>query len=253
MPVDYQNSKIYKLIPKAYNENDEILIYYGSTTQFYLSSRLAQHIQKFKNYLENNNKKIYMTSFSIFEKYSIDNVIILLVENYPCNSKAELEARERFYIDSNICVNKKIPTRTQKEYYNDNKEIIIEKVKNYYNHNKDVISEKNKLKYVDNKEKILENHKLFYNNNKDRIKERIKNYYENNKEIISNKSKMFREENKDLIKERKKKYYEDNKEKIIEKNNERITCEVCGIQFTYSNKNKHIITKKHKNFINNVN
>ena len=29
-----------------------------------------------------------------------DNVEIILIESYPCNSKAELEARERYWIES---------------------------------------------------------------------------------------------------------------------------------------------------------
>jgi hypothetical protein len=37
------------------------------------------------------------------------------LEKYPCKSKGELEARERYWLeDTENCVNKQIPTRTQK-------------------------------------------------------------------------------------------------------------------------------------------
>jgi hypothetical protein len=39
----------------------------------------------------------------------------VLVENYPCNSKDELKARERYYIENNDCVNINVPTITTKE------------------------------------------------------------------------------------------------------------------------------------------
>jgi hypothetical protein len=50
-----------------------------------------------------------------------------LVENYSCNSKKELETRERYYIENNECVNKNMPTRTMKEYQEENKEKIKKK------------------------------------------------------------------------------------------------------------------------------
>ena len=44
-----------------------------------------------------------------------DNVEIILVESFPCNSKAELEARERYWIETlKPTLNKAIPTRTPK-------------------------------------------------------------------------------------------------------------------------------------------
>ena len=45
----------------------------------------------------------------------MENCKIELVENYPCNSKEELTAREGFYIQSNECVNKLVAGRTQRE------------------------------------------------------------------------------------------------------------------------------------------
>ena len=118
---NYQNSKIYKLI------NDEMpnKIYYGSTAQKYLCSRLATHKQ--------DSKKRKNRSKELFE---YGKVKIILVENYPCNNKLELLQREKFYIVNNKCINKSIPTRTQKEYYQDNKQEIIRKNLEYRKKNK---------------------------------------------------------------------------------------------------------------------
>lgn len=93
----YQKGKIYKLV------NDEMpdKIYFGSTTQD-LKLRLQGHKSK-------SNKT---TSKILFEK---GNVKIILVEEYPCENRKQLEKKERNYIENNECINKVIPTRTQKE------------------------------------------------------------------------------------------------------------------------------------------
>ena len=80
--VNYQNGKIYKLV-----NNTTTDVYYGATCSR-LSDRLSEHKSVFK-------KGKYMTSRKIFEG---GDVSIILVETYPCDSKDELTARERFWI-----------------------------------------------------------------------------------------------------------------------------------------------------------
>jgi hypothetical protein len=136
---DYQLGKIYKIVDNTTNE-----IYIGSTCQKYLSTRLQGHLTKYKQY--KNGKCGYTTSFKIFENENYD---IVLLQNYPCNNKYELESKEREYIESLDCINKVIPTISieerkdyQKEYYQNNKDKINEKGKEYYKNNKDRLSEK---------------------------------------------------------------------------------------------------------------
>ena len=74
MPVDYQSSKIYKLQPEKYNEGDEILTYFGSTCENYLSRRLASHVRAYKNYLKGKGE--FYTAFNIFEKHSVTNIVL---------------------------------------------------------------------------------------------------------------------------------------------------------------------------------
>lgn len=174
--IDYINGKIYKLTGSG-------LTYYGSTTQL-LSKRLYEHKLK-------GNKS---SSKQIIE---LGNYDICLVELFPCNSKEELHKRERFYIENNECINKHIPTRTTKEYYEIHKERLNKLNKEYQEINK---------------EKIIKYKKEYRKINKEKIKEQYKNNYEKYKE----KKKEYQEQNKEQIKEKRKIYNEKNKERIAE-------------------------------------
>jgi hypothetical protein len=83
----------------------------------------------------------------------------MLVEDFPCERKEQLHARERFYIESNDCLNKRIPGRTKKEYYADNVEKFNEHNKKYNAENSEKIKEQCKQYSIDNSEKISERKK----------------------------------------------------------------------------------------------
>lgn len=193
--VNYQDGKIYKLVGGG-------LTYYGSTCDE-LYKRLYSHKQK-------SNK---CKSKQLFD--SGDKVEIILVEKFSCNDKMELHQRERYYIENNECINKSIPTRTNEEYREDNKDKIKEYNNDWRNDNKDYA-------------------KKYYENNKDIIKEQRKEYYECNKDLIKNINKEYRENNKDIIKEKK---------------SIKITCE-CGTELTKDKLSRHKKSKKHNKFIN---
>ena len=105
--VNYQLGKIYKIVDNT-NEN----IYIGSTCEKYLSKRLNAHVLNYRKYL--NKKYQNTTSFDIIKNGSYD---IVLVEEFPCESKMQLHARKRHYIETNECLNKIHPLRTSQEYY----------------------------------------------------------------------------------------------------------------------------------------
>lgn len=126
--VNYANGKIYKLYSPSKN-----LVYYGSTAEPYLSRRLNHHLVDYKSY--KNDKFHYLTSFAVLE---CEDYKIELVEQINCNNVEQLRERERFYIENNDCVNKKIPNRSDKEYYQDNKEHY----KEYRQNNQEHIKEK---------------------------------------------------------------------------------------------------------------
>jgi len=191
------------------------LKYIGSTTQK-LSKRLYEHKNKDNECMSKTfiNPKIY------------------LLENIPCNSKEELHSIERKFIENTECVNKVIPTRTHKEWYLDNKEKINKNGKKYY---------------LDNKEKIIKNCNDYYKNNKDKIVEHKKQKYIDNRDEVLKRVKEYSEKNKEKI----QKYKEENREKLNEKKREKFACE-CGGHYCRSGKVKHLKTKKHINYINNL-
>jgi hypothetical protein len=148
----YQRGKIYKIIDNT-NGNQ----YIGSTCEKTLSHRLAKHVGSYKCYL--NGKSNYVSSYDILANVDYD---IILIELYPCNSKDELLARERYYKDTLICVNKNRPgifnELGQKEYVKqyrvDNKERIKKYEAKYRTHHKEHIKNRNAKYYTDHKEHV---------------------------------------------------------------------------------------------------
>jgi hypothetical protein len=132
----YKKGQIYKIVDKAYNE-----CYYGSTVDR-LSQRLSCHKSKYKLY--KNKESTFITAFILFDRYGPENCKIELVEDYPCESKTELNRREGYWIENNKCVNKiydynnKEQDRdiynnkykdTMREWYEKNKGTLQEKIK----------------------------------------------------------------------------------------------------------------------------
>jgi len=148
--VNYGNGKIYKVICSETGR-----VYVGSTSVT-LSRRMTVHRDKYN---------------TCMTKDFIDGKIFL-IEDYPCERKEQLLSRERFFIESMECVNKIIPTRTKKEYYQDNKEHVKEYQKDYYQ---------------DNKEKLSKIHKEYHEVNKEKLKIHQKDWREKNKEKLSEK------------------------------------------------------------------
>ena len=201
-PIDYSKGKIYRI-------NCADLVYIGSTVQA-LSMRMTGHRRDYKAWL--NGKYHYISSFKLFK---LGDPVITLIEDYPCDRKEQLISRERFHIENNDCVNKKIPGRTMAEYYEDNKEAIIERVKEYRKNNREVIAEKQAEYRELNKGAIAEKMKKYYEANKEAIVEKTKKYYEDNKEAILEKEKEYREANKDEINRKKREAYVKQKASIV--------------------------------------
>lgn len=119
---DYKYGKVY-----AIRSHQTDKVYVGSTTTP-LYVRMAKHRFDCKN------KRNGITSFEILKN---DDAYIELLENFPCNSKEELNRKEGEYIRLLNCVNKCISGRTGKEYYQDNKVDILAKRIDHYQDNKE--------------------------------------------------------------------------------------------------------------------
>ena len=260
MSRNYQNGKIYCIRNTITND-----IYVGSSCEPHLSKRMVKHRSSAKNERDRN-----MLLYQKMNELGIENFYIELIENYPCESKDQLRAREGHYIREIATLNKRIETRTDKEWREDNKEYIQEWKKQHYQEHKEEINKQSKQYREENKDKIKERSKDYEKNkeeiiakvneyraeNADVIKQRKKDYYEKNKEYIKQKTKKNREENLEADRQRKKDYYERNKEKLIQKNNardkEKITCE-CGEVICKGSKSRHIKRQRHQAYLNQQN
>ena len=141
---DYSLGKIYMIYPKV-EDPDEGDVYYGSTTVT-LSRRMTIH--RCQSYCK-----------ILFDKYGVEKCFIELVEEYPCETKEQLNRKEGEYIRNHKCINKVIAGRTHKEWEYDN----VDKLKEY-----------RKQYNIDNRDKLKEYGNQYIIENRDKIKERDK-------------------------------------------------------------------------------
>ena len=159
---NYSRAKIYKIIS---NQTDDI--YIGSTTNF--KQRKSGHKGKCNNL---NSPKYNCNVYKfIRENGGWENWDMVLVEYYSCETKLELEKKEREIIEKlKPTLNKNIPTRTDKEYREDSKEKKAKQSKKYREENKEKISKRKKIWCEENKEKI----KIYREERKEEIREKKK-------------------------------------------------------------------------------
>jgi hypothetical protein len=144
---DYSQAKIYKIIG---GDDDEF--YIGSTVEKYLSNRMGGHRKMYKAWKE--GKTHFITSFTLFDKYGIENCRIELIEMFPCACVEELRKQEGEYIRKETCINKRIEGRTKKQYYEEHKEDIGQRQQQYYQDNKEEFKQNQMKRYELNKEEI---------------------------------------------------------------------------------------------------
>jgi len=144
------------------DKSDKNLIYYGSSEMPTLKDRLDTHIRSFNSW--KNTGIGYCSSFKILE---INNYKYDIIEIVYFDTKQELREYERPLIEGQVCVNERIPNRSDAEYYQDHKEYYKEYKSKYYQDNKDKLADY----YQNNKEKIKQQHADYYQNNKEKFKE----------------------------------------------------------------------------------
>ena len=101
----YINGKIYALVSESAQ-----VVYYGSTIQR-LSQRKGEHTRDYKKYLYNDGWKC--ASFDVLKH---EDAKIILIEEFPCKSRLELEQREGHWQLNNNCTNINRAGRNIKEY-----------------------------------------------------------------------------------------------------------------------------------------
>ncbi len=118
--VNYGNGKIYKIVCNVTG-----LVYIGSTTQN-LSKRLTSHKCDFGKWKKNKSRG-YISSYKVLEN---DNFDIILIEDYPCERKEQLIARERYWKEKTKCVNLRNPHRTEEQKIEQKHEIYLKWIEN---------------------------------------------------------------------------------------------------------------------------
>lgn len=200
---------------KKQDDYDNENVYIGSSCNF------TRRKNKHKSTCYNENSRCYNLKLYqyIRQNGGWNSWCMTKIIDYPCNSKSELNTMERRYIDNyKSKLNCTIPTRTQKEWRDDNKEKLLQYNREWRDDNKEIIAQKSKEYRKDNKEKLVE----------------LK--------------KQWRIDNKDKIVEQKKEWYNQNKDKILEKIKENEICDNCGCEVRKRNLLRHTRTIKCLNF-----
>jgi hypothetical protein len=239
---DYSKGKIYRLVCNKTGKQ-----YVGSTINT-LYQRLGSHKTGFKDW-KDGKATAKCTSVEIVEGGDYD---VVLIENYPCADKNELHARERYWIERLDCVNKVIPTRTRREYY----EADVEKWKQYkkeygreyYATNQNRIKERQREYYEKNIEHKKEYDKLYRETHKEKKVEQDRKWIEENRERKAENDRKYQQEHKEKIAQYQKQYRLDNLEKLKARKSEKVKCE-CGDEISRSTLPRHRKTKKHQDWL----
>ena len=237
--VNYGKGKIYKIV----NDVDD-KIYVGSTC-VQLSVRKAKHKDMSKRFPK---RRLYS---HIIDIGGWDHVDIILIENFPCDTKEQLHKRERYHIESlKSELNHQIPTRTMKEFNATDKRKEERMV--YAEKNKDNIKKYKAEYYKKNKKEINQRKKKQYEENKEEINTMRRQHYENNKEEMRRKNNEYYQKNKEKMRAVKKAYQKANQEKLNQYYNQKVTCE-CGVVASKRNISTHRKSQRHIKYLNNLN
>lgn len=207
--MGYECSKIYRLVC-----NDGHY-YYGSTIAN-LRSRLWGH--------KDSSKTMTSRLYTHIRSIGWDAVHIEMVEEFSCENRTQIRMKENEYINSSrndpLCLNT-LPAfasdeekqRRTTEYYQINKDTILERNRKYSETHKDRVVEVHKEYYEKNKETLNTKHKEYINKNKEAIQKQRKEYYQQNKERLCA-EKREKRKNDPEYKQKRKEYREKNREQI---------------------------------------
>jgi hypothetical protein len=157
---DYSRAVVYKIVCK---DTCVSFVYVGSTSNYRM--RLSHHKSDYFN-VSSPRHKLPLYEF-MRANGDWTNFEVIIVEEFPCSSKRELEEREQYWkveCGDNMGLKKAHITKEQikeeaHKHYIENREQRLQQAKEYYEANK----EKKRKYYEVNKERILENSKKRYN------------------------------------------------------------------------------------------
>ena len=147
--IDYSRCIIYKIVCNDFNVKD---LYVGHTTD--LVKRRWQHKTRCTNSrTKGYDIKIYKV---IRDNGGWDNWSIIVVENFSaCKNAEDARTRERYWFEHlNASLNTILPIITKQEIYDNNKQ--------YYENNKESVLQYQKQYRADNKDKSEQYSKQYY-------------------------------------------------------------------------------------------
>jgi len=149
MPIDYSNACIYKI---SCLDDSVDKLYIGSTVNLYK----RQLCHKSHCYNENSNHYNYDVYKCIRNNGGWNNWTFTIIKQVQVNNKRELEAIEcKYVIDyGDKCLNHRRPYRTRGEYYEENKEHLLQYKKQWWQKNKKHNAEKKKQYRINNLERL---------------------------------------------------------------------------------------------------
>ena len=179
-----------------------------------------------------SNNGIHYKETSLYpyiEKFGWDNIQHIVL--FRDQTRENALWIENFLIETaredGVCINKQRSGLISKEeeyqqqYYEQNKDKILEKQKQYYEENKDKRLEYKRQYYEKNKDKIIEYQEKnkdkiveYREKNKEKKREYAREYYEKNREKRREQIKQYQEQNKDKLRKYQREYY---KRKKLEK------------------------------------
>jgi hypothetical protein len=149
----FLNKKVMEDVDKRYENGCIYMMKHKTdeTKDFYIGSSydLKERCRTHKKSCNNQNSKGY--NYKVY-KYIRENGgwdcwNMILLYDYPCKNKNELELEEQRAVKQyKSTLNSRVPARTKKEYYYDNKETLLEHNKELYKANKEEINKKRAIK-----------------------------------------------------------------------------------------------------------
>lgn len=251
---EYSNTVIYKIC----NDQDDI-IYVGHTTNLFERERAHKKCAR-----ENSYKKDLKLYKHIIDNGGWSKFHMVHVINFPCENKREAEAKEQEYIDElrPICndhnafgANLERYAANRKEYNETHKEEESKRKKAYREKNLEYVKEKNKQWREANKEYVTEAQKKWYEENRDTYNKKRREFRNEHRDEINAGLRAKNAENREEYNKKHRDYNARNREVINARQRERNAkaerhdCE-CGGHYMSYNKNLHLRSKKHQNYLN---
>ena len=144
----YSNTSIYKIVSTDTKITE---CYVGSTIDF--KRRATQHKYRCNN---EKNKEYHKLVYQFIREHGgFDNFDIVLIPTKHFNNKLEAEQEERKYIEElKATLNCRVPSRTNKERVNTNRESIRLYTKIYNNEHREIQAIQHKAYYAIHKDRI---------------------------------------------------------------------------------------------------